>query len=69
MNNIPDYQTVMLPMLKITGDDKEHSFREVVEILAQEYNLSDEERKELLPSGTQSIFDNRIGWAKTYGHL
>jgi restriction system protein len=66
MNNIPDYQTVMLPMLKITGDDKEHSFREVVEILAQEYNLSDEERKELLPSGTQSIFDNRIGWAKTY---
>ena len=66
MNNIPDYQTVMLPILKITGDDKEHSFREVVEILAHEYNLSDEERKELLPSGTQSIFDNRIGWAKTY---
>lgn len=66
MSNIPDYQTVMLPILKITADDKEHSFREVVEILANEYNLSEEERKELLPSGTQSIFDNRIGWAKTY---
>jgi len=66
MSNIPDYQTVMLPILKITADDKEHSFREVVEILAHEYNLSDDERKELLPSGTQAIFDNRVGWAKTY---
>lgn len=66
MSNIPDYQTVMLPILQITADDKEHSFREIVENLANEYNLTDEERKELLPSGTQSIFDNRIGWAKTY---
>lgn len=66
MNNIPDYQTVMLPILEITADDKEHSFREIIEILGKKYNLSDEDRKELLPSGTQSIFDNRIGWAKTY---
>ncbi|MBN2834550.1 MAG: restriction endonuclease [Candidatus Delongbacteria bacterium] len=66
MSNIPDYQTVMLPILKITQDNKEHSFREVIEILAQKYNLSDDDRKELLPSGTQPIFDNRVGWAKTY---
>lgn len=66
MSNIPDYQTVMLPILKITQDNKEHSFREIIEILAREYNLSDEDRKELLPSGTQPIFDNRVGWAKTY---
>lgn len=38
-------------MLKLTADNKEHSFREVVNTLAKEYNLTDEERKELLPSG------------------
>ena len=63
---IPDYQTLMLPLLKIAADHKEHRFRDVVEQLALEFNLSDAERVELLPSGTAPVFDNRAGWARTY---
>lgn len=63
---IPDYQTIMLPLLKFAGDEKEHSTRESIEYLANEYKLSDEERNELLPSGTARLFDNRVGWASTY---
>jgi len=63
---IPDYQSVMLPLLKYAGDGKEHRIRDAVEQLAEEFRLSDEERKELLPSGQQAIFNNRVGWARTY---
>lgn len=63
---IPDFQTIMLPLLKFLGDKKEHSLREAIEYLADEFNLSEEERKELLPSGQQFTFDNRVGWARTY---
>lgn len=63
---IPDFQTIMLPLLKFLGDKKEHSLREAIEYLADEFNLSEEERKELLPSGQQYTFDNRVGWARTY---
>jgi restriction system protein len=63
---IPDYQTIMLPLLKLLGDKKEHSTREAIEILASQFNLSSEERRELLPSGQQAIFNNRVGWARTY---
>lgn len=63
---IPDFQTIMLPLLEFLSDRKEHSLREAIEYLADEFNLSDEERKELLPSGQQFTFDNRVGWARTY---
>jgi len=63
---VPDYQKVMLPILEVASDEREHSFREVVDLLANKYGLTEEERTELLPSGTQAVFDNRIGWAKTY---
>ncbi|HPD56244.1 MAG TPA: restriction endonuclease [Smithellaceae bacterium] len=63
---IPDYQSIMLPLLELLSDSKEHTFREMVEFLASKFNLTDEERKELLPSGQQAIFDNRVGWARTY---
>ena len=63
---IPDYQSVMLPLLKFIGDGKERSLREAIEHLGGEFDLSDEERKELLPSGQQATFDNRVGWARTY---
>jgi restriction system protein len=63
---IPDYQSLMLPLLKLVVDKQEHKYRELVENLATEFQISDEERKELLPSGNQAIFDNRVGWAKTY---
>ena len=63
---IPDYQTIMLPLLKLTSDDKVHKFRDVIETLAEHFKLSEEEKKELLPSGNQAIFDNRVGWARFY---
>jgi len=63
---IPDYQATMLPLLRFAGDGAEHSLREAIEALAGEFKLSDEERRELLPSGQQEIFDNRVGWARTY---
>lgn len=63
---IPDYQTIMLPLLKTMSDEKTHKLRELIEILAVHFQLSEDEKKELLPSGSQAIFDNRVGWAKFY---
>ncbi|MBX2916839.1 MAG: restriction endonuclease [Cyclobacteriaceae bacterium] len=63
---IPDYQSLMLPILKLVADGKEHRYRDLIETLASEFKVTDEERKELLASGNQAIFDNRVGWAKTY---
>lgn len=63
---IPDYQSIMLPLLRFAGDGEVHRFREAVEALAQRFELSEEERRDLLPSGQQPTFDNRVGWAKTY---
>jgi len=63
---IPDYQTVMLPLLRFAGDGQEHSLRETIDALAEEFGLTPDERKELLPSGQQEVFDNRVGWARTY---
>ncbi len=63
---IPDYQSIMLPLLKFVGDKKEHSIREAIEYIAKIFNLSEEEKKEVLPSGQQYIIDNRVGWARTY---
>lgn len=63
---IPDYQTCMLPFLQFLSDGKEHSLRGAEEALAQHFQLAPAERAELLPSGQQGIFKNRIGWARTY---
>jgi restriction system protein len=63
---LPTYQRVMLPLLRVAPDGQEHSLRETIEKLAEEFHLSNEERKELLPSGGQATFDNRVGWARTY---
>lgn len=63
---IPDYQSIMLPLLKLTNDGKEHSIHDIVDTLAHEFKLTNDERKELLPSGQQEIFFNRVGWARTY---
>ena len=63
---IPDFQSIMLPLLTFAGDGKEHSLREAIEALAQQFALTSEERAELLPSGRQEVFVNRVGWASTY---
>ncbi len=51
---MPDYQTVMLPLLRLASDEQEHSVREAIEKLADQFGLSEQERKELLPSGRLS---------------
>jgi len=56
----------MLPLLRLAADGNEHRFRDAVEKLAIEFHLTNDERVEMLPSGTAPLFDNRIGWARTY---
>ncbi len=63
---IPSFQDFMLPMLELLKDGKPHKMSDVKEKLAEYFNLSEEERKMLLPSGKQEIYKNRIGWARTY---
>ena len=63
---IQDYQTLMLPLLKLVSDGHAHQFRNLIESLAFHFEVSDDDSKELLASGNQFIFDNRVGWAKTY---
>ena len=63
---IPDYQSLMLPLLQYAGDGEEHSLRAAIDGLGEKLGLSEEDRKELLPSGRQATFDNRVGWARTY---
>lgn len=57
---IPDYQTLMLPLLKLVADGQEHAARSLVEKLADEFRITDNERRELLTSGIQPVFDNRV---------
>lgn len=63
---IPDFQTIMLPLVQFASDGKEHSLREAIDYLANYFQLTKEERKELLPSGRQATFDNRVGWSRTH---
>jgi restriction system protein len=63
---IPDYQTIMLPLLRLAADRREHTKRELEAQLAAHFGLTESERATLLPSGRQRLFDNRVGWARTY---
>ena len=66
MKEIPGFQTLMLPLLKIVSDEKEHKFKDINASIANQFSLTEEELNILVPSGTQSIFYNRLSWAKTY---
>lgn len=64
---VPDYQSVMLPLLQFAAQKgTETSTSEAVEALAKEFGLTEKDLKEMLPSGIQSTFVNRVGWASTY---
>ena len=63
---IPKYEEIMLPFLKYLSDGKEHGLSETHNVLAEKFKLTDDELRELLPSGRQPIFRNRVGWARTY---
>lgn len=63
---IPDYQEIMLPLLNIIADSEVHTVRELKEPLTSHFELNDSEVNDLLPSGQQTTFHNRLSWAKTY---
>lgn len=63
---IPDYQTLMLPLLKSLDDNQPHSMRELFESLSTQFNLNDEDMSERVPSGRETKIKNRISWARTY---
>lgn len=63
---IPDYQTLMLPLLRLASDGSDHTTREAVETLSVEFQLTQDERGQLLASGQQAVINNRVGWANSY---
>jgi restriction system protein len=62
---VPDFQTLMLPLLKLASGGQRHTLAEAVEQLALEFQLSDEDRTQLLGSGQTRLY-NRVGWTTTY---
>ncbi|WP_298818564.1 restriction endonuclease [Chloroflexus sp.] len=64
--SIPDFQTLMLPLLRALADGQEHAIRDLVNHLATEFQLTEAELSQLIPSGKQPLFYNRVGWARTY---
>lgn len=63
---IPDFQSIMLPLLRRCAAGQEFSKRDIVPALATEFGLTQADLEELLPTGRQGKFDNRVGWAKSY---
>ena len=63
---IPDFQSIMLPLLDFTKDQKEHSLEEIWENMCKFFKLTEEEKNQILPSGQQTRMGNRTAWAATY---
>lgn len=63
---IPDYQTLMLPLLQSIGDKKQHRISDLYEKLSDDFGLTEEERNRRLPSGRETYIKNRVAWARTY---
>ncbi|MFL6302636.1 MAG: winged helix-turn-helix domain-containing protein [Candidatus Sulfotelmatobacter sp.] len=61
---VPDYQQFFLPILRFAADGQEHSPSQAVEAVVKHFNLTEDDRNELLPSGTQSKVNNRASWAR-----
>jgi restriction system protein len=63
---IPDFESLMLPYLELLHDGQEHGIQDVISQLSIRFNLTDEERYQRSPNSPNIIFNNRVGWAKTY---
>lgn len=63
---IPPYQDIMLPLLKELADQKEHTSTDLYQTLADRFGLTEDERTQLINTGRQPLFNNRVGWAQTY---
>lgn len=63
---IPDFQTLMLPVLELLKNGNPVKLSDMVNIMSDKYNLTEEERNEWLPSKVQKTMYNRVAWAKQY---
>jgi restriction system protein len=63
---IPDYESCMIPLLRLLADGEIHVMKELTQGIADHFGLSEEERQRMLPSGQQAYISNRVGWAKSY---
>lgn len=63
---VPDFQSFFRPLLEVAADGEEHTLKEARERIAAKFKLSNDDLSEMLPSGTQTKFDNRVAWAKSY---
>lgn len=63
---VPKYYEMYRSFLKVLMDGNIHSMKEEKQQVIDDFHLTVEETAELLPSGRQAIFDNRIGWCRTY---
>ncbi len=63
---IPDFQSFFKPLLDLASDQKEHSVNETREAMSKKMNLSEKDLQDLLPSGKDKTFNNRVHWAKSY---
>lgn len=63
---IPDFQTLMRPILEFLADGAEHSLQEIVQAMSDQFHLSHEERNRLIPSNQQTYISNRVSWARSH---
>ncbi len=63
---IPKYYEMQKPLLEYIKDGEEHKIKEINKYVAEYFKLTQAELTELLPSTRQTVFANRIGWARTY---
>ncbi|MEI7702838.1 MAG: restriction endonuclease [Planctomycetia bacterium] len=64
--SIPDFQSLMLPLLRLLSDEREWAIRDLTRALEDEFALTEGERQEMLPSGYTRVIVNRVGWAKAH---
>lgn len=64
--SMPGFQSIMLPLLKLLSNRETYALNDVINQLSEDFKLTESELEEILPSGRQSKFRNRVGWARTY---
>jgi len=64
--SVPEYQTFMRPLLAFGADGQEKNIRDAIKAIADQLHLTPEDRQLLVPSGKQTVLDNRVHWARTY---
>ncbi|MBU0485160.1 MAG: winged helix-turn-helix domain-containing protein [Proteobacteria bacterium] len=63
---VPDFQSFFLPLLKYSADGEMHSTKEAYAAMADYFSLSVEDMQEMLPSGKQTTYKNRVAWSRVY---